>query len=120
MKPLSHLECQISDASSESVTYDELIHFDTIPLCSNSFQILKGNFDHILNDEYKKDYKVSLEPMKQPPHLQQDPIAEVLVDICRQSPVSFASHGLKKTYDFDMIRQSTSSLCSTEVSLQRP
>jgi hypothetical protein len=64
LHPLIHLEFQILDASSESVTCDELIHFDSIPLCSNSFQILKGNFDHILNDEYRKDYKVSLELMQ--------------------------------------------------------
>ena len=69
VQPLSHLECQISYASSELVTCDGLIHFDSIPLCSNSFHILKGNFDHILNDEYSKDYKASLEPMQQLPHL---------------------------------------------------
>jgi hypothetical protein len=120
VQPLSHLECQISDEITEAETDDDLILFDSIPLCSNSFQILKGNFGHILNDEYMKDYNVSLEPMQQLPHLLQDPITEVLVDICRQSPVSFASHGLKNIYDFDMIRQSTSSLCSTEVSFQSP
>ena len=41
VQSLSHLECQISDASLEAETDDGLILFDSIPLCSNSFHILK-------------------------------------------------------------------------------
>jgi hypothetical protein len=120
VQSLSHLECQISDEITEVETYNDLILFYSIQLCSNSFHILKGNFGHILNDEYMKDYNVLLEPMKQLPHLLQDPITKVLVDTCRKSPFSLSSHVLKNIYDFDMIRQSTSSLCLVEALFQNP
>lgn len=118
VQPLSHLECQISNASSESVTYDELIHFDSIPLCSNSFQILKVNLGHILVDNHRRNHEVSLEPMLQPSKALHDPIVDMLDGLCFQSQVSFTRNDFKRCYDMDMIRQSTPLSFSAEVSLQ--
>jgi hypothetical protein len=60
---LSHLECQILDEITESETDDELIQFDSIPLCFNSFHIVKGNFGHILVENHRRNHEVSVEPM---------------------------------------------------------
>jgi hypothetical protein len=50
----------------------------------------------------------------------QDPIADVLDDLCCQSHFPSSSHGMKSCYDIDMIRQSTTGVCSAEASFQNP
>jgi hypothetical protein len=41
--PLSLFEGQTSDEIMKPETSDELIHLDSLSLCFNSFQILRGN-----------------------------------------------------------------------------
>ena len=50
----------------------------------------------------------------------QDPTVDRLDDLCGQNHSSFTSHELKRCYDIDMIRQSTTGTCSIEVSFQNP
>jgi hypothetical protein len=47
VQPLSLFECQTSDEITEPGTGDELIHFDSLPLCFSSFQIVRGNLGDI-------------------------------------------------------------------------
>ena len=56
--------------------------------------------------------------MQQTSQFLQDPIVDVLDNLCRQSHVSFSSYGLKSDYDIDMIEQSLSWSGSTGVSFQ--
>jgi hypothetical protein len=85
VRSLSHLECQISDEITESETDDELIQFDSLPLCFNSFQIVKGNLGHILVENHRRNHEVSVEPMLQPSKALHDPIADMLDGLCFQS-----------------------------------
>jgi hypothetical protein len=62
---LSHLECQILDEIIESKTDNELIWFDSLPLCFNSFHIVKWNLGHIVVDDHGRNHEVSVEPMLQ-------------------------------------------------------
>jgi hypothetical protein len=118
LQPLSYLEFQIPDESLEPETDYELMKNNYVPLSFNSFQFLKKNLDHVLNDKHIENYEVSLEPMQQSSQFLQDPIADVLDDMCSQSLVPLASYEIKRSYDIDLIRQLTSWSCSTGVSLQ--
>jgi hypothetical protein len=95
LQPLSYLEFQIPDESLEPETDYELMQNNFVPLSFNSFQFLKKNLDHVLNDKHIENYEVSLEPMQQSSQFLHDPIADVLDDLCSQSPVPLASYELK-------------------------
>jgi hypothetical protein len=49
-----------------------------------------------------------------------DPIADVLDDLCHQIYFPSSNYRLKGCYDIDMIRQSTTGMCSAKVSFQNP
>jgi hypothetical protein len=118
--PLSLLEDQTSDEIMKLETSDELIHLDSLPLCFNSFQILRGNLGQILVESHSVSHEVPIEPMAPLSKSFYDPIADVLDDLCRQSHFPSSSYRLKGCYDIDMIRQSTTGTCSAEVSFQNP
>ena len=57
---------------------EELIQFDSLPLCFNSSQILKGNLGHILVDNHRRNHEMSMEPTLQSSKALHDPIADTL------------------------------------------
>jgi hypothetical protein len=118
LQPLSYIDFQIPDESLEPETEYELIQNNCVPLSFNSFQFLKKNLDHVLNDKHIENYEVSLEPIQQSSQFRHDPIADVLDDLCSQSLVPLASYELKISYDIELIRQPASWSCSTRVSFQ--
>jgi hypothetical protein len=71
-----------------------------------------------MDDKHIEDQEVSLEPMQQTSQFLQDPIVDMLDDLCCQSHGSLASYELKRGYDIDMIRQSLSWSVSAGVSFQ--
>lgn len=112
LQPLSYIDFQ---------TTDELMQHNFVPSSFGSFQFLKKNAANISEARASKpieNYEVSLEPMQQSSQFLQDPIADVLDDLCSQSLVSLTSYELKGSDDKNLIRQSTSLSCSTRVSLQ--
>jgi hypothetical protein len=109
LQPLSYIDLQ---------TEDELMHYNSIPLTFNSFQFLKKIFNHVMDDKHTENQEFVLEPIKQSSQSMQDPIADVLDDLCCQSHGSFSSYELKSSYDIDMIRQSLSWSVSAGVSFQ--
>jgi hypothetical protein len=74
----------------------------------------------MLKDKYTENQEVAVEPMQQSVQFLQDPISDVLDDLCCQSLPPSSSYGIKRCYDIDMIRQSTSLSFSAEVTLQSP
>jgi hypothetical protein len=98
----------------------ELIHFDLLPLCFNAFQILRGNLGQILVESHSVNHEVPVGPMTLLSETFYDPIADILDDVCFQSPVSFTPSELKNGYDMDMIKQSTPLSGSTDASFQNP
>jgi hypothetical protein len=96
LQPLSYIDFQIPDESLEPETKYELIQNNFVPLSFNSFQFLKKNLDHVLNDKHIENYEVSLEPMQQSSQFLHDPIVDVLDDLCSQSLVPLASYELKR------------------------
>jgi hypothetical protein len=86
----------------------ELMHYNSIPLTFNSFQLLKKNSNHVMDDKHTENQGFVLESMKQSSQFLQDPISDVLDDLCCQNHGSLASYELKRGYDIDMIRQSLS------------
>jgi len=82
---LSLFEGQTSDEIMKPEIGDELIHLDSLPLCFNSFQILRGNLGHIIVKSHNVSHEVSVEPM--PPLSKEfyDPIADILDNVCLQS-----------------------------------
>jgi hypothetical protein len=117
---LTSFDFQIPDESLKAETNYELIQCNSVPLCFNSFQILKETLEQVLKDKYIKSQEISFESMQQSCQSFQDPIADRLDDLCGQNHSSFTSHELKSCYDIDMIRQSVTGVCSAEASFQNP
>ena len=119
-QPLTYIDFQILDESLEPETNYELIHNNSVPLCFNSFQVLKETLGQVLKDKYIKGQEISFESMQQSCQSFQDPIADQLDDLCCQIHFPSSSHGIKICYDIDMIRQAASLYFSTKVSFQDP
>jgi len=123
LNPLSYFEFQIPDESLETET-DELMSYNFVPLSFNLFPFLKENVANIFESRIGKPIEnhvvtmESLQPMQQSFQFLQDPIVDVLDDLCSQSHVLFASCGLKRIYDIDKIRQSISWFVSAGASFQ--
>jgi hypothetical protein len=109
LHPLSYIDLQ---------TEDELIHYNYIPLTFNSLQFLKKKFNHVMDDKNTENKEFVLEPIKKPSQSMQDPIVDALDDFCCQTHGSFSSYKLKRSYDQNMIRQSTAWPRLTGVSFQ--
>jgi len=109
--PLSHLEITESEVEVESS------HLDSLPLCFNTFQIMKGNWDQILADNHKRKHELSKEPTLpyKAPH---DRISDVLDGFFFQSQSPCVHNALKSYYDMDMIRKSSPLYDSIEVVAQ--
>jgi hypothetical protein len=106
LQPFTFSDFQIPDESLKPETNYELIQNNSVPLCFNSFQILKETLEQVLKDKYIKSQEISFESMQQSCQSFQDPITDRLDDLWGQNHSSFASHELKSCYDIDMIRQS--------------
>jgi hypothetical protein len=74
----------------------------------------------MLKDKLTENQEVSVEPMQQSFQFLQDPISNVLDDLCCQSHFPSSSYGMKSCYDIDMVRQPASLSFSAEVSLHSP
>jgi hypothetical protein len=96
VQPFSPFECRTSDEITEAETSDEKIHFDSLPLCFSSFQIVRGNLGHILVENHSVSHEVPIEPMPQSSKSFYDPIADMLDSLCFQSQVSFTPNDFKK------------------------
>ena len=120
MYPLSLFESQTSDEIMNPEISDELIHFDSLPLCFNSFQILRGNLGQILVKSHNVSHEVPVEPMPPLSKSFYELIVDIMDNVCFQSLVSFTPNELNNCYDMDMIRQSTPLSGSIEASFQNP
>jgi hypothetical protein len=120
VQPLSLCAGQNSDENTKPGTGNELIHFDSLPLCFSSFQTLKGNLGQILVEDHSVSHEMPAEQIPQSSKIFYDPIANMLDRLCFQSQFSFTPNDFKNCYDMDMIRQSATGVCSTEVSFQNP
>jgi hypothetical protein len=100
----TYSEFQIPNESLKPETNSELIQNNSVPLCFNSFQILKETLRQVLKDKCTENQEVAVEPMQQSCQSFQDPIFDWLDDLCCQSHFSFTSHEIKSCYDRDMIR----------------
>ena len=118
VQPLNLSEGQISDEIPTLETRDELIHFDSLPLCFNSFHIFRGNLGQILVKSHSVSHEMPAELIPHSSKLFYDPIADILDNVCFQSQFSFTPNDFKNCYDMDMIRQSATGVCSTEVSFR--
>jgi hypothetical protein len=105
LHPLTYFDFQIPDERLKPETNYELIQNNSVPLCFNSFQFLKKNLEYMLKDKHTENQEVSVEPMQQSFQFLQDPISDVLDDLCCQSHFPSSSYGMKICYDIDMIRQ---------------
>ena len=120
LQPLSYIDFQIPDESLEPEIEYELIQNNSVPLSFNSFQFLKNNREYVLKDKHIENQEVLVEPMQQSSQFLQDPISDVLDDLCCQSHFPSSNYGLKIYYDIDMIRLSTSLSFSAKFTLQIP
>jgi hypothetical protein len=120
VQPLSLFESQTSDEIMKPEIGNEHIHCDSLPLCFNSFQILRGNFGQILVESHSVNHEVPVGPVLPLSEAFYDPIADILDEVCFQSLFSFTPNELKKCYNMDMIRQSSPLSGSTEISVQNP
>jgi hypothetical protein len=118
--PLSLFEGQTLDEIMKPETSDELTHLDSLPMCFNSFQILRGNLGQILVESHSVSHEVPVEPMAPLSKAFYDPIADILDNVCFQSQFSFIPNVFKNCYDMDMIRQLATWVCSAEASFQNP
>ena len=108
LQPLNVINCQVVDEDSEARTYDQMMQDDSVPLCFESFQVLKGILHSISSNEQPvENHAKSLEPIQNV--LQQyfqvfhDPIADVLDDVCSQSPSPLANCELERSIDTSLI-----------------
>ena len=118
LQPLSSLDFQILDESLEPETKFESVEYNSVPLVFNSFQILKETLEKMLMDKYIQSQEISFESTQQSCQSLQNPIVNLLDDLCCQDHVSCANYGLEIIYDIDMVRQSFSWFDSTTTSSQ--
>jgi hypothetical protein len=78
LQPFTYFDSQISNESLKPETNYELIQNNSVPLCFNSFQILKETLGQVLKDNYTENQEVAVEPMQQSVQFLQDPISGVL------------------------------------------
>jgi hypothetical protein len=64
-QPLTYIDFQILDEILEPETNSELIQNNSVPLCFNSFQVLKETLGQVLKDKYIKGQEISFESMQQ-------------------------------------------------------
>jgi hypothetical protein len=119
-QPLTYFDFQISNEILKPDTNFELIQNNSVPLCFNSFQILKETLGQELKDKYIKGQEISFETMQQSCQFFQDPIADRLDGMWGQNHPPSSSYGIKCCYDMDILGQSAIGVCSTEVTLQSP
>jgi hypothetical protein len=103
LQTLTYFDFQILDESLNPETNYELIQNNSVPLSFNSFQFLKKNLKYMLKDKHTENKKVSVEPMQQSFQFLQDPISDVLDELCFQSHFTSSNYGLKKCDDINMI-----------------
>jgi hypothetical protein len=113
MQPLSLCAGQNSDENTKPETCNELIHFDSMPLCFSSFHILERNIGQILVEDHNVSHEIPTEQIPQSSKNIYDPIANMLERLCFQSQFSFTPNNFKNCYDMDMIKQSAIGVCST-------
>jgi hypothetical protein len=116
----TYFDFQISNERLKPEANYELIQNNSVPLCFNSFQILKETLGQVLKDKYIKGQEISFESMQQSCQSFQDPIADRLDGLWGQNHSPSSSYGIKRCYDMDMIGQSATGVCSAEVTLQIP
>jgi hypothetical protein len=119
-QPLTYIDFQILDDSLEPEANSELIQNNSVPVCFNSFQMLKETLGQELKDKNIKGQEISFESVQQSGQSFQDPIADQLDGLCGQNYSSFSSHEIKCCYDIDMVRQSDSLSFAAEASFQKP
>jgi hypothetical protein len=73
-----------------------------------------------LIDKKRESHGISVELIKLSSQSLQDPIDDVLEDLCSPSHVRSSNYGMKSCYDLDMVRQSTSQSSSTTILLLNP
>jgi hypothetical protein len=117
---LPYFDFQISDERLKPEANSELIQNNSVPLCFDSFQFLKKNLEYMLKDKYIENQEVAVEPMRQSVQCFQDPIADRLGGLWGQNHSPSSSYGIKCCYDMDMLGQSSTGVCSAEVTLQSP
>jgi hypothetical protein len=120
LQHFTYSDFQIPNESLKPETKCELIQNNYVPLCFNSFQMLKETLEQELKDKYIKGHGISFESMQQSCQSFQDPIADRLDGLCGQNHSSFASHEIKRFYDMDMLGQSATGVCSAEASFHKP
>ncbi len=64
MKHFTYSDFQIPNESLKPKTNYELIQNNSVPLCFNSFQILKETLGQVLKDKYIKGQEISFELMQ--------------------------------------------------------
>ena len=66
-QPPNAIECQVADEDLKAGTYDQMMQYDSVPLCFESFQFLKGNFhsiSSIKDEQLIENHGISLEPIE--------------------------------------------------------
>jgi hypothetical protein len=85
-------------------TDNELIHYDSLPLCPISFKIVRGNLGRILVEIHSVNHEVLGGSITPPSKTFYDPIADIIDDVFFQSLASFTPNELKHCYDMDMFK----------------
>jgi hypothetical protein len=116
----TYSDFQIPNESLKPEKNCELIQNNFVPLCFNSFQILKETLGQELKDKYIKGQEISFESMQQSCQSFHDPIVDRLDGLWGQNRPPSSSYGIKRCYDMDMLGQSATGVCSAEVTLQSP
>ena len=111
LQHFTYSDFQIPNESLKPETNCELIQNNSVPLCFNSFQILKETLGKELKYKYIKGQEISFESMQQSCQSFQDPIVDRLDGLCGQNHSSFTSHELKRCYDIDMNKQLVTGVC---------
>jgi hypothetical protein len=104
VRTLSIFQGQNSDETTKPRTGNEMIHFDSLPLCFSYFQTSRGNISHSSVENHSVSLEVPVNPIPWSSKAFYDPIVDMMVNVCFQSQVSFTPKELKNFYDMDMIR----------------
>jgi hypothetical protein len=101
--PLTYIDFQTPNEILEPKTKYELIQNNSVPLSFNSFHLLKKNIEYVLKNKHTENQEVSVEPMQQSSQFLQDPISDVLDDLCCQSHFPSSSYGMEISLDYELL-----------------
>ena len=107
LQPPNEIEGQITDEVVEDEIHDLMMQEDSVPFCFEAFHFIKQNLRNISQEKEEQPVgclKISMDTSQQSSQVFDDPISDVLDDVCSQSLSPLTLCKVETCADIDLIR----------------